>query len=995
MKIYKFIKIYVLILLLIASGTMSFAQEVSGLIKNSKNKELIGYVIRNNATGQEIKTGKRGNFTINASANDVLDVLLNGIKVSELEVKGENAVYFLHENPFVKSVDGAYGKVNRSTSSSAMDILTADKIESTSYTNTHHVTIGQLAGLTTTMNNGEPGSNGLSFRIRGNNTFGTNTPLVLVDGFESSFAHLSNFEIETITVLKDAVATAMYGMRASNGVILVTTKKGYVGQTSMKVNADFGTLMPTNLPDYVDAYTYSSLANQAHANDGLAPRYSQSELDGYQLDNDPYNYPNVDWQEEMLKSATDYMNTSVEFRGGSERVQYYSMIAYMYANGLFKHTDENPQYSSANKFNRINFRTNADIALTNNFDLNIGIGGRLESRNDPQSGTAGLMYNIQNSPANRYVMYNENGTYGGSSQYRANPMGEMVGKGYTDAHSRYINFNMRLNYAMDFIAKGLSASAEVAFNNAFTGTERFNASYRVYDRVLNTLPDGTTELNYVPYGTETTITYNGRSTVQDRTETFRAYLAYDRTFGNHAINALFLYDQNKQVYQNQAEAYKYNGWSLRANYGYQNKYFLDLVGSYNGSNAYNPEKQYGFFPALGASWIVSNEDFLNSNKLVDYLKLRSSYGITGNSEGVPRFTYLPNYSGDGSYRFGKTAGVSIGGLSEKSIVNPDYQWSKNYQLNIGFDAVLLNKVNLSFDYFKQNTTDILQSINPEVTEMVGIAVPQFNYGEVKNTGFETALGYSDNMTNGISWYVEGNVGFATNEITKAYEVGNNPTSMVGESLGAIYGYLADGFYQNPADIAASPVNTLHPVQPGDVKYKNIAGSGVIDEHDRTVLGNAIPELHYGINLGAEIKGVYVSASLDGLQRDVMMNYHSVYRPLGSGYSNISEYAANNHWTPDRGNSARLPRLSVSDNYNNYVASSLYLQDGSFFRLRSAEIGYKFNKSILQKIRIAGAKVYVRGHNLAVLHSIEGDVDPEVMGGHPLLKSYNIGLNVQF
>ncbi|TRX66282.1 SusC/RagA family TonB-linked outer membrane protein [Carboxylicivirga sp. M1479] len=997
MKIYKYTRIYILLLLFIASGVNAFAQEVSGSIKSSKNKVLTGYLIKNPKNGDEAISGKLGEFIINASTDDLLEVYFEGQKVNELLVKGEGAVYSLHDNPFVKTVDGAYGKVNRLASSSAMDVLTADKIEATSFTNTEHATIGQLAGLTTLMSGGEPGSNGLSMYVRGLSSFRDAAPLILVDGFPSNFSHLNNYEIESITVLKDAVATAMYGLRAANGVILVTTKRGYDGKTSIKVNADFGTLMPTTLPEYVDAYNYSNMVNEAHDNDGLAPRYSNDELEGYRLDNDPYNYPNVDWQEEMLKSATDYMNTSLEFRGGSDRVKYYSLIGYMHADGLFKHTEENQQYSTANNFNRINFRTNADIYLTSKFDLNLGIGGRLENRNDPEVGTASLFSNIMSSPANRYVLYNENGSYGGSNQYRANPMAQIAGKGYTDSHTRFVNFNLRLNYDLDVIADGLTASVEGSYINAFTGNERFTASYEVYDRQLTQQEDGSLGVSYIPFGQEKTITSLARTVSQYRTETYRAYLNYDRAFGDHAINAMLLYDYSSYVQQNNAEPFNFQGLSLRANYGYKSTYFIDIVGAYNGNNSYNPDNQYGFFPAIGASWVMSNEAFLSDMEWLSYLKMRSSYGITGSSllDGYGRFSHVSDYSSDGSYRFARTGG-NVTGLSESTGVNDKLEWSKNHQFNIGFDAVLFQKVNLSFDYFNQTNTDILQSINPVVTDMVGFAVPQVNYGEVKNAGFESSLSYAETLATGWSWYVEGNIGFAQNEITKFYQLENDPTPMVGQSITAIYGYIADGFYQDASDIASSPVNTLDRVQAGDVKYLNITpGDNMIDEYDRTVIGNSFPQMHYGMNLGLEYKGIYISASLDGSQRDLMMNGHDIYRPLGSGYGNVSEYAAANYWTPERSNSASLPRLTVQDNYNNYVASTMYMQNGNYLRLRTAELGYKFNSSVLSRIKMSSAKLYIRGHNLAVLHNIDGDIDPEVRSGHPLLKSFNIGLNVQF
>ncbi len=898
-------------------------------------------------------------------------------------------------NPYLGKIPAAYGTIRKERSAAAIDVLRAEEIGNTSFTNTHHTLLGRLAGLTTTHNGGEPGTNDLSFFVRGKSTFGANAPLVLVDGFESDFAHLNSYEIGSITVLKDAVATAMYGIRAANGVILVTTKRGKIGKTTLTVNADVGMLMPVSMPEFVNAYDYSRIINEAYQNDGLQPIYSDTELEGFRAANDKYTYPDVDWQDEMIKKSSLYTNASLEFRGGSKRVKYYALLGYMYADGFLKHTDANEKYSTATNFGRVNFRTNADIILNRTTDLQLGIGGRIEDRNDPEMWTGIMFDNIFSAPANRYVMYNEDGSYGGSNQYQRNPVAEMAARGYNEQHARTVNFNLRLNHKMDYLLDGLSASLEGSFMNSFWAEQSFSADYAVYER---TGVDTEGSPVYTMYGREEEISAGNRSSNQNRTETFRAYLNYDKTFGDHSVTAVVLYDQQELVDRNDHEAYRFQGVSGRVNYGFQKKYYLDLVAAYNGTNSYNPDKQFGFFPAAGLAWVASNEDFMSGLDWMNHLKVRTSYGITGNYRlnGYRRFMHLSNYSSGSSYRFGKTANENYSELSVTDIANPDAEWEKGYQFNTGFDLLVFDKVNVSFDYFLEKRTDILQSVGNNVTSMGGIDLPRVNFGEVENSGFEVTVGYHHKGQDGLSWFANVNVGFAKNEITKRYEIAGEPESQIGHSIDAIFGLTTDGFYADNTDVANSPRNTFERVQAGDVKYVNKDGNDVIDDFDYSDIGNSFPEMHFGLNLGVEYKGIYFSALLDGNALvDASYKYNLVYRPLRGGDDNISQYAADNYWTPERGNSAKLPRMTVSGNNNNYRTSDLYLEDGDFIRLRTAEVGYKFPKNLIGWAKVSNAKLYVRGHNLLVIDNIDADIDPEVSSGHPLLKSFNVGLNVQF
>ncbi len=904
-------------------------------------------------------------------------------------------------------INVAYGTQTKRSVTGAIDVITSDVIGSNSVTNTHHVTQGRFAGLTTTISSGEPGSNGLNFYIRGKGTFGDNAPLILIDGFEGNFAHLSVGEIESISILKDAVATGLYGMRAANGVILVTTKRGTPGKTKFSFSAESGIMSPTELPEFVGSAGYATMVNEALANDGLAPRYSSQDIQNYSNNNDPYSYPNIDWVDEMLRSNSQYHNFSAEATGGNENVRFYAKAGYMYTDGLIDHAETNNNYSTGNSFSRINFRSNVDITLNPNTSLHLSIGGRMEDRNDPQSGVGKIIDNIYESPANRYVMFNEDGSFGGSNRYRNNPMGQVTSKGYDDQHNRTFTSSFKLDQKLDGILKGLSASAEVNYMSYFSIRENFEASFSVAEPGVLISSTGADSLGYIVYGQTQPLKYKERNTDQDHSVNFRGMLQYNKDLNNGSINATLLYQSDDIVYGNSAEPYRYQSVAGKVSYSNNDKYFVDLVAAYNGNNAFNPDKQYGFFPSIGLGWIASEESFLSDSENIDYLKVRASFGVVGNNllDGYRRFMYLGDYYSKNSnnkdikYQYGDLNAITA--LFERDIANPDAQWEKAYQANLGFDMVLYKKLNLTVDLFSERRTDILQSIDNIESDMIGITVPRLNFGEVNNRGVDATFKYSNKFSDSFKLSVDANIGFAQSEIKERYEAANGTYSKIGHPVDQTFGLIADGFYADQNDILNSAENTFFPVQPGDVKYKDISGPNgtpddKIDNFDITAIGyHGVPEIHYGINIKAEAKGIYASVLFDGnARRSLMLEGNVVYRPLKSGYDNISQFAADNYWTQERGNSAKLPRLSASDNHNNYRESTLYQQDGNFVRLRTAEVGFNFSKRTLGVLGIEAANIYLRGHNLFVIDNVEG-LDPEVTSGYPMLKSYNIGLNVKF
>ena len=1001
-------KLILMIMILFAGSSQLLAktyQKVTGIVMNGDKTPAVNLIVTETKSGAIATTNNRGKFSIDNVQGDVLTIKKGEDIIKQIQVDSSYVEIFLDRLFEDEQVAVAFGVQKRSELTGAVDLINYDDIDNMSVTNTHHVTQGQFAGLTARLDGGEPGSNGMTFLVRGRGSFNANKPLLLIDGFEGDFGHLSPNEIESIAVLKDAVSTAMYGMRGANGVILVTTKKGFEGKTKFTVSGETGIMKPTELPNFVNANQYASLVNQTMMNEGLLPRYTNEQLQAYQAGNDPYNNPDIDWMDEMLRSSAMYYNASAQARGGSDRLKFFVMGSYMYTDGLLDHTEENSDYSTQTKFGRINFRSNVEVKVNENTDFAVGIGGRLEDRDDPQVGVGSFMDNLYATPANRYVMYNEDGSFGGTDKYRNNPMAQMVGKGHQEAHNRTFNVDLKINHKMDYLLSGLSAGLDVSFRNYFSVVEKFKASYAVYEKEGFATDENGVEMPvYHQYGTESPRENDKRGKSQDHSNIYRAYVEYNRSVNESDLSAKIIYQGERYVKENDGEPYLYKGLSARFKYGYKKKYFAELTASYNGSNAYNPDDQYGFFPALGVSWILSNEDFIKENSAINFMKLRASFGKTGSDllDGYRRFMYLLNYNaGDDKYRFGTNKLTTYDGLSEQDIANPDAKWEDSYMANIGVDLRFLTNWNLTADAFYERRTDILQSLDNVTSDMIGITLPRINFGEVENKGVEFTLAYKNQVTDKLFFGFRGNFGYAKNEIKEYYEGDNVITPRIGNSVGQTYGYIADGFYVDAKDIANSPVNTFDKVQAGDVKYRDISGpngtpDGKIDNYDESAIGyQNIPEVHFGFQFDLAYGNFYLNAMFDGVaNRDIMMDDNDIYRPLRSGYDNISEFAANHHWTPETGNSALLPRLTVKDNYNNYKQSTLYQVNGNYIRLRSAELGYKIPRKLLNNLKIADAKLFVRGYNIFSIDNAKG-VDPEIQKGYPLLKSYNMGVKVQF
>ncbi|MFI3305751.1 MAG: SusC/RagA family TonB-linked outer membrane protein [Rikenellaceae bacterium] len=1004
MKITDNIKVTLLSALVLSSSVVS-ADEISGVVRDIQNRPLSGYVVTSIESQNEAITNKRGEFSIEAQMGERVDISIDGVSIDTATLSDDNeGVINIAPDPYKLKIESAANtRIDRHRTSAAIDVATSEDLENYSGYSSTNTIIGKLASLTTVLSSGVTNSDYAALYVRGMATTTGSTALVLVDGYESDLSRLNNIEIESITVLKDAVALAPYGLRGANGVVLVTTKSGIEGKPQFKVNVEYG-VSQLQKRDYVGAAEYSTLVNEARANDGLSAIYSDEELAAQGTDQ--YLYPDMDWVSEMMKSMSKYTQASIEMTGGSSTIRYYTMFDYKTYDGAFNHTDYNDYVNQQNDMTRLNFRSNVSMDVTKSLQLNARLGGRISNSSDLLYGSNAYYNLLCSTPANRYSIFNEDGSYNGDAKNVINPYAHLVERGVYDYHERAFDASVDLNYSLDFITKGLSASAAISFASEALVTEAYSGgTYAVYEPatawVLN--EEGTKYVetpSYNEYGNDAEVAFDPASSSQDetvtqsRTNTMRFAFNYDREFGKHSVVSSFVAERAEQNYQNYAEAFKYINFALSANYGYNDKYFADLVISCAGSNAYEKGKM-GLFPAVGASWIASNEDFLKSSSTIDFLKVRASAGITGGSPTDSRFLYLYTYGSDGTYYFGETA-TSSTGLSQSALMDPDFSWERGYSYNAGFDTRMLsNRLSLSVDAFAEKRVNILDSYDDIVTSMAVWSNMYDCYAQVLNKGVDFTLGFQDSYKSGLSFSVSANGGFSKNKILQQYEIENDATSVVGYPVNAIFGYATDGFYSSDEEAAVANT-TFGSVQAGDIKYVDQDNNGVIDEYDQTYLGSSFPTFRYGLNLNVSYKGVYVDAWFDG-QAGAVKNVSSnvIFNPLNGADGNISQYAADNCWTAERGDSAELPRLSYDYNENNSQTNSLYMMNSNFMRLRTAEVGYNLPNKLLKRLGLGSTKIYLRGHNLFVVDATDGAVDPEVTSGYPIAKSVYVGLNVGF
>lgn len=899
---------------------------------------------------------------------------------------------------------GAERLLTREESTGSVSVISSETTDRRSAKNIGNSIIGQGNGLISLQSGGRYADANPTFYIRGLQTLNSkNSPLVMIDGIQRDIVSITPEEVESVIVLKDAAAVALYGYKGINGAINIVTKRGKYNTRSVKVTYDHLFTSLANKPKFVDAHTYGLAVNEARINDGMTGRYSNQELNALRNGTMPYLYPNVNWVDETFRDNAMTNKYNIEFRGGGEKFRYYTMLDLISNKGFVKEPGLNEGYSTQDKYVKGNLRMNMDINLTNTTDLQVNLLGVLQETSRPgaQTDLWDLVYTV---PSAAFPIRDKNGVWGGSDTWAGiqNPVAQSAGAAYYKNHTRSLFADMKLTQDLSGLTKGLSAFVRISYDNIANIYEDHSKEY-VYSVNAPTWPDGASEptVKSEIYGKDSEMKTDAKTNNFDRLLHFDVGFDYQRTFGDHSIYSQLKWDyenNDPNGINNTVNRQNITWWS---HYGYMNRYFVDLALVGSGSSRLAPGTKWAFSPTLSAAWVISKEKFMENVKWVNFLKLRASAGIINvdNLPGDEVWSYYAQQYGTsgGTYPFDSGWNSSFGRsyLERVATTNPSHE--KAYKYNVGVDAKLFGCLDVTLDLWKEHRTNIWVTSDGKYSEIFGMDPPYENAGIVDSKGIEIGLDYSKKLGQ-VEFNVGGNFSFNKNEIKEMLEEPRQYANLVqtGNPYGQLYGLEAIGFFKDEADIAASPTQNFSTVKPGDIKYRDVNGDNIIDANDKVAIGysSTCPEIYYSLHLGAEWKGIGFYAMFQGTGNySAVLDTKSMYWPLINN-TNISQYAYDNRWTPQNQN-AKFPRLSSQSNANNYQTSTLWLADRSFIKLRNLEVYYKLPTSWLKKTKVVNAaKLYVRGIDLISFDHIDEN-DPEAYGINPMTKSVALGLSVTF
>lgn len=847
---------------------------------------------------------------------------------------------------------------------------------------------GKLPGLLVRQSGFQIGSDEPNLLLRGV------SPLIVIDGVPRSYLSIDPEQIETITVIKDALGTALYGMQGNNGVLQITTRRGANKKKEVRFTSQYGIQENIFMPKSLDAYNYASLFNEALANDGRAPIYSAADLEAYRTGTDPFKYPNVDWTDRLLKSSAPTYRHNLNISGGSNTARYFVDLDYLQQDGYLVTDPATNTYDTNNSFNRISFRTNVDIDLTATTLLGVNLFGRLREGNQPGATSSSIYSAIRNTPNNAYPIFNADGSLGGNFEYQNNLYGQSMRSGYRQNYNRNLGVDVSLQQKLDILLEGLYARGKMSLNTYYDQAINRSKTFAVYMPVANSNP-----VTYRTIGSNAAQVNTSTISSQNRQIFSQFDVGYDKSVGSNKFVGQLLYTRNSYVSGNSLSEVN-QAIGGRFNLNHSDKYLLEASASYMGFDRYKPGKQWGFFPSVGLGWNISNEEFFKELKnTFSDLKLRGSYGLTGSYSNAGYFDYLQNYVSGSSYYTGATP-TANSTIVEDILANPNLTWEKAKKINIGFDAGMLkNKLWVTADYYINNYNDLMQTRNTNYSSVIGATLPMENIGERRYSGFELSVGHQNEIGK-LKYFVTVNGNLAASKVLYMDEPARRSAYeyRTGMPVGQLFGYVANGFYRDAADIQNSPrVEGYNPV-PGDLKYKDLNGDNVINTYDQTALGSTKPVFYYGITGGFNISGFDLSFTLNGVANTNAYYNLSEFSTVSSagGYGQAFEQHLQ-RWTPATAASAQYPRLTVGGNPNNSQTSSFWVKNGSYLRLRNVELGYSLPSSLTKRVGLQQVRLFANGLNLLTFSSSDlKDIDPEVLAGTiPNQRVYNFGINIQF
>lgn len=975
------------------SGLASVVQAsrtVRGRVVDETGEPIIGANIVEKGTTNGVITDINGDFSIEVKTGAILQVSYIGYETIEVSSNQNLSKILLREDNQVidEVVVVGYGIQKKVNLTGAVSDVKSDLLQNRTSSSPVNLLTGQVPGMTIIQRSGQPGDDVGSLRVRGIGTLGNAEAMVIVDGVESSFNNVNPNDIENISVLKDAAASSIYGVRAANGVILITTKKGVVGRPVITYNGYVGWQSPTRLPNFLDSYNYAVLQNEAYFNDGLPVPYSETDLQKFKDGSDPDHYANSDWLDTLLSENGLFHNHHLSIIGGTEGLKYSLAVGYHNKEGLIPNSD----------YNKFSVRSNIDLKVNERLNIGFYLSAYRDRSTSPaaQSITDIFYHALRETPVTPIQF--RNGNYGlFLNEHNSVAEARLGGK------DQYYNNNFQGSAFFEYkIIDGLTLKGNAAATFNSNNQHKFAKS-----------------INYYSADSEDPIKTTRSQAIDFEKKSWevnlQAYLNYSKTFGKHGVGALLgysqLYNQYRQfgasrrdlpgnnnlgevnagdvtTQSNEGTMIEYALRSAfgRVNYSFDDRYLFEANLRYDGTSRFPKDNRFGAFPSFSAGWRISEESFYHANWM-DNLKVRASWGQLGNQE-IGNYAFYNTYVFGQNYSFGNmlAPGVSINGKMGNSIIT----WEKTDQVDLGVDASFLaGKLSFSGDFFLKNTKDILLDL--PIPDVVGVDAPTQNAGKVRNVGMEMVLTHN-NQVRDFKYFATFNFSYVHNEITDLKE-GDTPGRSVGDPINNIYGYVCEGIFKDQAEIDAHPKQITGNAVPGDLKYKDLNGDGVVDDKDRKSLGTYFPKINFGLRLGFEYKNFDFSALLQGAGMVDAIAREQVIFAFYNGGPAVEGYM--DRWTPQNPN-GKYPRLSRQDTQKNWETSSFWMQNASYLKMRNMQLGYTIPKQVLGKSGISNLRVYFSADNLFTISGFD-NLDPEVPYGsyYPLTKNYSFGVNVSF
>ena len=1009
------------------------------VVTGDTNEPAVGATVylRNSTTGTITDTDGKFSIAIEGLGG-VLEFSYIGYKTQEVALVGQSNinVTLQPDNEVLDEVVVVgYGSQRKESVVGAISTLDVTKlIVPTSNLST--ALAGQLSGIVAMSRSGEPGKNSAAdFYIRGVSSFTGNTsPLVLVDGVERDLDLVDTEDIASFSILKDASASAVYGVRGANGVILITTKKGAVGKPQVNVRTEFGFTQPTKKPKMVNSAQWAELYNEAYSTN----YYSAEDIEMYRSGADPDLYPNVDWFDTMFNNMAANQRVNLNITGGSDIVRYYVAGSFYNESSIYKNAGNIYGYDSSIRYNKFNFRANVDLNLTKSTVINLNLANIYEKSFGPGFGDTDSdiwSYLFMTSPNAFPVEYSDGRLSGPSTDSGYNPWNMLVHSGYREQF--WNSAQSLIGVTQDIGAlweplKGLTANIKFSWDAWNTTLQRRSKSPTFY-HARGRAEDGSLIYDdengdgiWEPVHTgDETLSYDiGRSGTMTRY--VEGSLTYNRLFGEHRVGALFLY--NHKIYTDtQAGSpsaslpYKDQGIAGRLTYAFRDTYFLEVNMGYNGSENFARGHRFGFFPAVALGWMMSSEKWFEpATKVIDMLKWKASYGKVGNDDigGTRRWVYEPTIVTGGSWSYGQSGNQGGSGIRVGEVENLEASWEEALKLNAGVEFSLFNKVRVQADYFREERQGIFLK-RDGLPAIVGVStVPYVNIGETLNQGFDATVEYMHKVNDDLFITARGNFTFNRNKLINNDEPDREYRyqNRIGKPFGSggstqPFGLIALGLFESEEEIANSPVQNFGEYRVGDIKYQDVNGDGIVDEQDAVAIGYTnLPEITYGFGATAQWKGWDFNLFFQGVARtSFFLSGSSIRSPFSTGNMEraaINEDVYGNVWmstnTAEQNAGVTYPRLSAGSggagSTNNNRASTWWLRDGSFLRLKSMEIGYSLPQHILQKSFIKSLRFYISGNNLLCFSPFKL-WDPEKGtsdgSGYPLNRTFSIGFNANF